>query len=96
MPVRRLSVALELLGQGQSQALRGNQTAGTVQNISGAPFVQPGECEQVLDDGSYSVFTDGVTRSCLAATDEPILAGMKVWVSKTTDDQWIIHGSIKG
>ncbi len=102
MAVRKISLMLNKLGVGDVNGLRQNQTANIAAGLGVPPaFVVQGQVEVVRDDGTYEVFYDGLRREATPATDEPILAGMKVWLSQANQvgnsaQGWVIHGTVKG
>lgn len=97
MAFRRLISQIDLLsGDGDVRGLRNDKgnTVGFPQEPEDDPaFVDEGMVEGVNSDGTYDVLYRGVRRRCFGTTDEPIRAGQVVYVSKTIDGDFIVHGS---
>ena len=85
MPTPRLFTLLQIF-MGQKR-----------QDGSASPgFFEQGVIQLVLGRGSAMVsFTDGRLVDAQPTTDEPLAAGMSVWVSKTDTGQYIIHGGVR-
>lgn len=99
MAIRELAPMLQIVGQGNTQAARANQTyQQSPDQSANATFVVQGEVEVAHDDGTYEVFihSQGLRQLCSTTTDEPFVQGSQVWVSMVQDKTWVIHGSIKG
>jgi hypothetical protein len=94
MTTRRLVPMFQMVGQDSIAASRPGQTLEADNTSS---FLQQGTVEVARADGSYEVniSNQGERQLCSAVTDEPIEQNMLVWVSKTQDGSWIIHGSVK-
>lgn len=56
----------------------------------------PGVITVVRPDGRLTISLDsGPTVTADPTTDEPFIQGQKVWVSKTEEGIFIVHGGIK-
>lgn len=96
--IRQLANMLQMIGQGANTEARGDATSNVTPQLSAnAAFLEQGQIIVAADDGSYEVYIDsqGQLLPAFACTDEPLLAGSVVWVSKDTSDNWVIHGSVK-
>lgn len=63
--------------------------------VTGSFFIQ-GVVEQVFGNGGIMVNTDVGCVIAKPCTDEPMEAGMRVWVSSTSDKStWLIHGGVR-
>ncbi len=96
--IRQLGNMTQMIGQGATQAARGNATLNTIPQLSaGAAFLEQGQIEIVNEDGTYEVFihSQGQRLHASACTDEPLNEFTVVWVSLTETQEWIIHGSVK-
>ena len=63
--------------------------------VTGSFFIQ-GTVEQVFGNGGVMVNTDVGYVIAKPCTDEPMEAGMRVWVSSTADKAaWLIHGGVR-
>ena len=63
--------------------------------VTGSFFIQ-GTVEQVFGNGGVMVNTDVGCVIAKPCTDEPMEAGMRVWVSSTSDKStWLIHGGVR-
>lgn len=86
MPTPRLSVLIaELFERSQQQ----NADEKLELLVAGVVAV-------ARDDGRLTISLDsGPTVTADPTTDEPFIQGQKVWVSKTEDGTFIVHGGIK-
>lgn len=86
MPTPRLSVLIaELFERSQQQ----NADEKLELLVAGVIAV-------ARDDGRLTVSLDsGPTVTADPTTDEPFIQGQKVWVSKTEEGIFIVHGGIK-
>lgn len=86
MPTPRLSVLIaELFERSQQQ----NADEKLELLVAGVVAV-------ARDDGRLTISLDsGPTVTADPTTDEPFIQGQKVWVSKTEDGIFIVHGGIK-
>jgi len=50
---------------------------------------------QKVSSNGYHVDVGGRQVVATAATDEPIQASQSVWLSRTAEGNWFIHGSVK-
>lgn len=95
--IRQLGNMTQMFGQGQTQGARSNVTTGTVaQQSANANFLLQGQIELSNTDGTYEAFVQGSRVTASACTDEALLQGTIVWMSKDVSDNWVIHGSVKG
>lgn len=58
-------------------------------------FVAQGIVEAVSDRSGAMVQFRGLLVQASQATDEPLRAGQRVWISRTKGGGYVIHGSIK-
>lgn len=95
--IRQMGNMVQMFGQGQTQGARGDATTGTqAQQDANANFLLQGQIELANEDGTYEAFVKGGRVTASACTDEPLLQGTIIWVSKDVQDNWVIHGSVKG
>lgn len=97
--IRRIANMLQMVGQGATQEARSNATANTIPALAAnAAFLEQGTIVRPNNDGTYEVEVlsqQGQRQTCAGLTDEPLLAATMVWVSKTVNGDWVIHGSVK-
>jgi hypothetical protein len=96
--IRQLGNMMQMIGQGATQAARGNATANATPQLSAnAAFLEQGQIEVANADGTYEVFihSQGQRLHASACTDEPLEEFTVVWVSLTETQEWVIHGSVK-
>lgn len=96
MAIRTLLVAFQAATEDASQNLRADRLQ-QVDTTAAAPppFVQIADVLSV-NATSGAVVQFGFTQvTARAANDEPLEAGMQVWVSQTDDGSYILHGSVK-
>jgi len=98
MTFRRLISQIDQLsGDGDVRSLRNDKgiPAGFTRDMldSSKVFVVEGTVRTVYGNGTYEVAVFGIPRECSATTDEPIRAGQVVYVSRTVDGNFIVHGS---
>lgn len=97
--IRRIGNMLQMIGQGATQAARSNATSNTQPSLSAnAAFLDQGTIVRSNPDGTYEVEVlsqQGQRQTCAGLTDEPLLDATMVWVSKTVNGDWVIHGSVK-
>lgn len=99
MAVRRLSVMLQILGQGAGaeQAARNSNTANPATLAKDAPgILQSAVVESVVGTAEYQLVVNGARQTATAATDEPLRAGAQAWVSQTATGAYVLLGSAKG
>ncbi len=95
MTMRKLFSMLNVLsgGAGEQQ----------IRNDSGS-FNNPNRQGQTLQQaliiavgavGSLVISVDGVIQDAVQATDEPMRAGSRCWVSKSKEGVYVVHGSVK-
>jgi hypothetical protein len=104
MAVRRIYNALQALASDPTM-LRADQAtsveaarvarAGNDIGANEGAILTTGVVQAVRDRGGAMVKVRGGSVQAGQATDEPLRAGQQVWVSKTKDGRWIIHGSVK-
>ena len=58
-------------------------------------FVAQGVVQAVWERSGALVQFRGLLVQALQATDEPLRAGQRVWISRTKGGGYVIHGSIK-
>lgn len=56
------------------------------------PVAQRGTANSVSEDGTVMAEVDGKLVRAKLATEEPILAGEAIWIAKTRDGSWVVHG----
>jgi len=95
MAIRTLLLALQAAteqGMGQLRSDRVTQ----VQSQAAVPFLLTAEVTSVDSLSGATVLLNGSKQiTCTAATDEPLQAGMQVYISQTEGGNWVIHGSVK-
>ena len=100
--IRRMGNMMKVVGQGVTQAARSNATSNVkAEDAAGAAFLRVGTIIETHGDGSYlaSISSDSpegyIYENCFSITDEPLEVNTVVFVSKTVDGTWVIHGSSK-
>ena len=102
MAFRRLYNTVRGIGNDPS-ALRNDQATsveatllakGGGSDVEGA-FVAQGVVQAVSDRSGAMVQFRGLLVQAGQATDEPLRAGQRVWISRTKTGTYVIHGSIK-
>ena len=73
------------------QAIRALARQGSEPGQVTTAFFEEGLVISVDGVGGLTLRVDGQTVSAKPVTDEPFRAGMKVWVSQSTEG-WIVHG----
>jgi hypothetical protein len=95
MPIRRLINLFDGFAVGSDPASVRPDNATPPRFLNGAQL-------NLLDVGTvqsvgFHVFVTikGATSQVNMATDEPLRAGQKVWVSRTVGGDYVCHGSVK-
>jgi hypothetical protein len=98
MAIRTLLLALQAATEQGNEQLRADRVA-QVRNETqaAAPFLLTAEVIAVDSLTGATVLLNGSKQiTCTAATDEPLQAGMQVYISQIEGGNWVIHGSVKG
>lgn len=97
MAIRTLLLALQAISEQNIGQLRSDSVLGINQDpLSVAPFVDEAEVQDVDSLSGVSVkLKNGNIVTCSMATDEPLDAGMKVYVSLSSSGFYVVHGSVK-
>lgn len=61
-------------------------------NSGTGPVAQKGTVNSVSEDGTLVATVDGKIVRTRLATEEPILPGESVWIAKTRDGSYVVHG----
>lgn len=93
MTIRNLfNLVNGISSDGDNSHLRSDNPLGTSRPSN---FARQGTVSKVQSNG-YEVDIGGEHVLATGATDEPIQAGQSVWISKTSEGNWFVHGTIKG
>jgi len=97
MAFRRLiSQVITISANGDVRSIRNDKgnTVGIPETPDyDATFADQGMVQAVLADGTYAVLYKGQIKRGHPTTDEPIRAGQVVWISITTDGDFVVLGS---
>lgn len=96
MPIRRLINLFDgfAVGSDPSSVRPDNPTPPRFLNGAQLNLIGEGTVQEVGELRAF-VLVKGLEIPVLMATDEPLRAGMRVWVSRTVAGDYVCHGSVK-